>query len=68
MKGNAYPRSHPHNPPPLPQDSKPYTHYFYLMTLEVLIMFACKVLDFQQKQNSPERIKLSIEKRGFLHL
>lgn len=31
-------------------------------------MFACKVLDFQQKLNSPERIKVSTENRGFLPL
>lgn len=67
MKGNTYSSSHlpPFAPP---KYSKPYTHYTHLVTLEHLIMFACKVLDFQQKQNSPERIKVSTKKRGFLPL
>lgn len=53
--------------PPLTstQGFSPYTPYIPLVTLEVLTMFACKVLDFQQKQNSSERIKVSMEKRGF---
>lgn len=67
MKGNTYPSSHPLPPPPR-KYSERYTHYIHLVTLEGLIMFARKVLDFQKKLNSPERIKVSVEKRGFLPL